>query len=175
MTAIKTIIWIGATPFILLALFAFARFVSCGPDREVVRVAKPVAQIIADDIVKNGIPESLKDIKGLPYELEGCKRKVIYQKDSYEEVKRKEEADYVIREERCYFKKKRKSYEIWLWFIENNLNNKRSHGTVTINNKESYTELETRFRVEENNSKYVSAIGNGYAKPYRFICSSFKQ
>lgn len=70
----KILGWIIATPFIALALFVAARYMFCGPDREVIRVAKPVVKIIADDIVKNGIPESLADIEGLPYRLEGCKK-----------------------------------------------------------------------------------------------------
>jgi hypothetical protein len=39
---------------------------------------KPMAQKISAYIVKNGIPESLKDIPDLPYGLEGCRRETTY-------------------------------------------------------------------------------------------------
>ena len=48
---------------------------TCGPDPRDVRVMKPMANAISDYIVKHGIPKSLSEIPGLPYKLEGCKKK----------------------------------------------------------------------------------------------------
>ena len=175
-TLAKVLGWIIAIPFILLALFAFARFVSCGPDREVVRVAKPVAKIIADDIVKNGIPKSLKDIEGLPYELEGCKKTQKYKKDTFsrEVVKTKEEADYAIITEDCYFVKGKKSYSISLWFAEYYKDKESSHGQVKIFNGETYTGLGSSFKHNKKNDAYQhDGIGNGYSHHHGILCSAF--
>ena len=58
----------------LLILLSYHLYVSyqCGPNKKDVAVMKPMAEAISNYIVKNGIPKSLKDIPGLPYELE-CK------------------------------------------------------------------------------------------------------
>jgi len=175
-TLAKVLGWIIAIPFVLLALFAFARFVSCGPNWEVVRVAKPVAKIIADDIVKNGIPESLKDIKGLPYELQGCKKKVIYKIDTFmrEVVETRDKADYAITTESCYFINRKKSYSISLWFVENYKYKERSNGTVKIYNSKTYTGLGTSFVYNKKNNTYqYDRIGDGYSHHHGILCSAF--
>jgi hypothetical protein len=61
---------------IIVTIGAFYLFskIYCGPNYFDVRVMKPMAEKISDYIVKNGIPESLKDIPDLPYGLEGCER-----------------------------------------------------------------------------------------------------
>ena len=51
---------------------------ACGPNRSDVKVMKPMAEAISNYIVKHGIPESLKDIPGLPYELKECRKETIY-------------------------------------------------------------------------------------------------
>ena len=78
---------------------------ACGPNSSDVKVMKPMAQKISAYIVKNGIPESLKDIPDLPYGLEGCERD--------------KEFDY---QENCKFKHKM----INIYF---------RHGKYTIDNK----------------------------------------
>lgn len=174
----KIIGWIIVTPFIALALFVAARYMFCGPNREVIRVAKPVVKIIADDIVKNGIPESLADIKGLPYELEGCKRKEIYEIDTFNRkvVETREEADYIIITEGCSFVKKNKSYSVSLWFVAHYKYQERSHGQVGIYNKDTYTGLGISFEIDKNSGMYkYNSIGDGYAKHHGVLCGSFKQ
>ena len=69
----KILGWIIMIPVVLFVLLIVARVAFCGPNSTDVKVMKPMAEKIADYIVKNGIPESLKDIPDLPYELEGCK------------------------------------------------------------------------------------------------------
>lgn len=51
---------------------------TCGPNPKDVAVMKPMVEKISDYIVKNGIPKSLKDIQGLPYELECSKSNSCY-------------------------------------------------------------------------------------------------
>ena len=51
---------------------------TCGPNSSDVKVMKPMAEKISEYIVKNGIPESLKDIPDLPYELKKCKKEITY-------------------------------------------------------------------------------------------------
>jgi len=175
-TLAKVLGWIIAIPFILLALFAFARFVSCGPDREVVKVAKAVAKIIADDIVKNGIPESLKNIKGLPYELEGCKRKVKYYIDTFdsEMVETRKEADFTIINESCYFIKGKKSYSLSLRFVDNYKYQDRSNGEIDIFNSETYTGTGANFKKDKKNNTYQhDPIGDGYSHHHCILCGAF--
>jgi len=175
-TLAKVLGWIIAIPFILLALFAFARFVSCGPDREVVKVAKAVAKIIADDIVKNGIPESLKNIKGLPYELEGCKKKTRYRKMGIPviDVRTKKEADFSILQEGCIFVQKNKSYSINIWFLEDYKDQKYSRGKVKIFNVETYTGIGVSFKHDKTNNIYqYDPIGGGYSHHHGILCSAF--
>ncbi len=66
--------WVVALPFMSLMLFVVLRMFLCGPDQSDVRVMKPMAEKISQYIIKNGIPESLKDIPDLPYKLEGCNK-----------------------------------------------------------------------------------------------------
>ena len=51
---------------------------ACGPNSADVKVMKPMAEAISNYIVKHGVPKSLKDIPDLPYELEGCEKKIYY-------------------------------------------------------------------------------------------------
>jgi len=61
---------VGASILVfIVSLVGFNYFYNytCGPSSADVKVMKPMAQKISDYIVKNGIPESLKDIPDLPY------------------------------------------------------------------------------------------------------------
>ena len=59
----------------IVALGLFNLYVNktCGPDSKDVEIMTPQAEAISNYILKNGIPESLTDISGLPYSLENCK------------------------------------------------------------------------------------------------------
>ena len=70
---------IGAFIFGILG-FNYAYDQTCGANNSDVKVMKPMAQKISDYIVKNGIPESLKDIPNLPYGLEGCEKSSEYKR-----------------------------------------------------------------------------------------------
>jgi hypothetical protein len=172
----KMIGWILAIPFILLALFIGARFLFCGPDKEVISVAKPVMNIIADHIVKEGVPKSLADIKGMPYRLQGCSKKEVYKKNDSNKtiVYLKEKADYVVISEECYFLTKNKLYTLSLWFLEDYSSPEISNGKVEIFNDVTYTGIGTSFR-KRNNIYHSDSIGNGYSHYHGILCSSFKQ
>ncbi len=168
----KILLWLIATPFIALALFIAARYMFCGPNREVVKVAKPIAKIIADDIVKNGIPESLAYIEGLPYKLEGCKRERIFWKAKRPRqiVQYEKDADYVVISESCSFQKNDKTYNLNIRFTE------QYQGDLKIYNSETYTGLDVSFNVNKDSNTYTyHSIGDGYAKHHGVLCSSFKQ
>ena len=51
---------------------------NCNPNSADVKVMQPMAEKISKYIVKNGMPKSLKDIPGLSYELEECKKEITY-------------------------------------------------------------------------------------------------
>jgi len=158
------------TPIVLLIIFSAVRQFKCGPDEEVVRVASPVARIIADDIVKNGIPASLKDIEGLPYKLEGCVREEIY-KDKDRKVSSKENAYSAIIEEECYFYEKNNKYNLWSWFQIIHKEKNEIHGTFHIKKEHTYVSRNFSFS-EKNGLFYTKSVS---ASPHGIICSSFKQ
>jgi len=58
----------------LIILGSYHLYVShtCGPNKEDVKVMKPMAEAISSYIIKHGVPEKLEDIPGLPYKLEDC-------------------------------------------------------------------------------------------------------
>jgi len=177
-TLVKVLGWIIATPFILLALFAFARFVSCGPNWEVVRVAKPVAKIIADDIVKNGIPKSLKNIEGLPYVLEGCERKEVYW-DKHLKVKNKQKANWSEIFLDCNFNTNKKKYYIHIRQATNLGNTLDRDIDLKLYNKETYTGIKYYFEYSKEKNKLL--LAKGFPKnPKIFdnkktgICSQFR-
>ena len=63
---------------VILGMFHIYVRHTCGPNSSDVKVMKPMAEKISEYIVKNGIPESLKDIPDLPYGLEECRKETIY-------------------------------------------------------------------------------------------------
>ena len=72
----KTIKTMAVSTLAILALSGCS--ILCGPNQVDVEVMKPMAQKISEYIVKNGIPESLKDIPDLPYALKECKKETVY-------------------------------------------------------------------------------------------------
>lgn len=157
----KTIGWIIAIPFILLTLFVVARFLFCGPDREVIKVAKPVVQIIADDIVKNGIPESLADIEGLPYVLEECSKEI-------DQIRLFEEESYKKIIESCVFKNGNKQYRIEMNFGKY----VNFDGRILISSE--YTHVGIDFITNKNQIFIDGAVWTS-ALYHGVLCGSFKQ
>jgi hypothetical protein len=171
----KILLWLIATPFIALALFVAAIFLFCGPDKEVIKVAKPVVKIIADDIVKNGIPKSFEDIEGLPYVLKECKRERTFWKAKRprKTVQYEKDADYVVITESCSFKNNNKIYNVSLRFTQS-YRFDTGHGKVKIFNSDTYTGIGASFNRSDSVYQY-DPIGNGYAHHHGILCGSFKQ
>lgn len=107
----------------IVSLVGFNYFYNytCGDNSADVKVMKPMAQKISDYIVKNGIPESLKDIPDLPYGLEGCER----EQENLEQ---------------CIFHKNNKEYEAEIYILGNM--------DITIRCRKSKTGL--RYELENN-------------------------
>jgi len=169
----KILGWIIATPFILLGLFILLRFLSCSPNREVVKVASPVVNQIADYIVKNGIPESLEDIPNIPYKLNKCSKKEVYY--IYTEEVQKELATSMGVYLNCYFMENEKLYRIYLDFGKAKNNNWQLSGEVDIYNDASYTGVGTSLNTKKNGTLYKEYSPSGYSHHNNGICSSFKQ
>jgi len=115
---------VGVSIFVFIVSFAsFSYFHkhACGPNSADVKVMKPMAQKISDYIVKNGIPESLKDIPDLPYGLEECEKT---QKNL----------------EQCIFYKNNKEYEAEIYILGNM--------DITMRCRKSKTGL--RYELENN-------------------------
>jgi len=167
----KILKWIVALPFIALALFIVARFVMCRPDGEVVRVATPMVEKIADYIVKHGVPESLEDIPDLPYGFDECKVSVKYEKkigDNFIKVASENEADYILHEQSCSFRQKDRTYRVWLWFEK--LNN-TVQGRIRIQSDK--TCVCSSLKKEKNFPLVHDKPGSGFDRRFGF-CKQFK-
>ena len=91
----------------IVSLVGFNYFYNytCGANSADVKVMKPMAQKISDYIIKNGIPESLKDIPDLPYGLVGCKKEITYADAGYTpRTYRTEKSQWEEKVEICHFK-----------------------------------------------------------------------
>jgi len=104
----KILGWIIAIPFILFIVWGIGRLLFCGPDESIRKVTDPLAKSILEYVNENGEPESLLDIKTLPYKVEECKK--------FERV-RKSLANglpltRVSQEENCIVKLDKKHYSI---------------------------------------------------------------
>jgi len=170
----KILGWIVALPFIALALFIVARFVMCRPDGEVVRVATPMVEKIADYIVKHGVPDSLADIPDLPYGLEGCSKSVKYEKevDFHDTiVKTHKDADWAVYEQKCKFFYKNNEYKVILWFVEHYKYTDRTHGKIGV----QFKKTSVGVRINTLNGKLIrDKLGSGFDNRFGF-CRQFKQ
>ena len=108
----KILGWIvGIIVFIVIA-FNTAKFLCCQPDRSVRKVASPIAKSILQYINKNGVPDKLKDIKSIHYDLENCKEKI--------ETGNFGESLHYIKTQNCDFKVLNKKYELKVIFYGDN-------------------------------------------------------
>lgn len=171
----KILGWIIATPFIILALYALLRFAFCRPSYFVVETATPMVEKMADHIVTHGIPESLDEIPGLPYELNNCKRKYKYEKRVVLkdiQVASQKEADWSIIDETCSFQHENTRYSLWFWFVVHYNTPKSTHGKLRI--KSSKTSVGISFDTDKNNQLAHSIVGSGFDNRFGF-CRQFKQ
>jgi hypothetical protein len=95
--------WIVGIIVFLIVFFNIMSQLLCTRDSSVKDVALPLATVIVKHIEKNGVPDSLKDIKEIPYELKNC------EKNTYKEDSRDGYFDIEDRE-KCNFNIKDKSY-----------------------------------------------------------------
>jgi len=146
-------------PIIILTIWFILRLFACGPDREVVRVASPVAKIIADDILINGIPKSLQDIKGLPYTLERCVRREVFKDKDRQEVS-KDNAAYVNYDESCFFIKNKKTYSVNLHFMYS-FRLIFGNGNIKLFNGETRTGIEYYFDYSKEKNQFILEKGSG--------------
>jgi len=165
--------WVIALPFIALALYTAARFVKCRPDSEVVRVATPMVEKIADYIVEHGVPESLADISGVPYKLEGCSRKVVYWTATRPRkiVDNKENADYIVIHESCPLNIDSKQLLLNLRFTKSFRFRNVGHGKLDIRIEK--TSVGISFETNKNGKLIRKKIGSGFDNRFGF-CRQFK-
>ena len=172
----RKIILIIMTILVFVGLFLSLRFFFCGPNYFVVKTAKPVAEKIADYIVKNGIPERLDKIPDLPYKVINCKRTSLFTKEvdlKEINVANQKEAEWKEVNESCaldtpdnYY------YKISFWFAINYKFPKRSSGRLEI--ESSNTVVTVSFKKDDNNNIIHDAIGTANINT-NGICRSFKQ
>lgn len=129
-------------------------------------------------MVKNGIPKSLKDIEGLPYELEGCSRKEVYKKGSPNRrvVQTRDEADYMVITETCFFKKSDKKYSIDIWFVHYLKGKSTDHGDLRLYHQKTYTGISYDFKKDKNTKQIFTAKEiHIYDNKTSGVCTTFKQ
>jgi hypothetical protein len=164
----KILGWIIMIPVVLFVLLIVARVAFCGPNSSDVKVMKPMAEKISDYIVKNGIPESLKDIPDLPYELKGCEKTEYYQNyKSYDYVS-KENAELHKVKEKCNLK----NIKIEFGFTEE-LNNLYIGGSIRMTSINE-TVLNVYFNTKDNKNFTFAKIDIGSSKSSG-ICNPMKQ
>ena len=129
MLNIKTIKTAIISTIGMLALSGCSLF--CGPNMSDVGVMKPMAQKISDYIVKNGIPESLKDIPDLPYGLVECNKK---------------RAD---EEARCIFIAKDKKYDLTFFMGH------ETHYILILNQEKTHTAMISTFDMNLKTLRYT--------------------
>jgi len=166
----KILGWILALPFIALALFAAARFVMCRPDGEVVRVATPMVEKIADYIVKHGVPESLADIPDLPYKLEGCRKKTIFKKNY--KIVQEEEAEWKEIWINCKFKNQKYKFNLQLYLTQS-INEKDTKGKIEVSFK--HTKIAIAIDTDDAGKKYKSNFVGAKAVYHSGFCAPLKQ
>jgi hypothetical protein len=122
---------------------------TCGPNSADVKVMKPMAEKISEYIVKNGIPESLKDIPDLPYGLEGCERK-------QENL------------EKCMFYENHTKYEIEIYIL----------GDTNIDIYSEKTKTGLRYELKKNSSSnqwFIDKRDIEYSSENSGICNPLRQ
>lgn len=171
----KILRWIIGTPLVLFGLLLLARFALCRPSYSVVKTATPMVEKIADYIVEHGVPESLDEIQGLPYKLEGCRKEVTHRKQvgiSYENTKEKDNASFSIIEEECYFATQSHKYKIWLWFSEHHKDKMATYGTLEVGFDK--TSVLSHFEMNEKKQLIHSSPGSSFDNRFGF-CRQLKQ
>jgi len=148
----KIIAWIIAAPFIALGLFYLARFLFCGPDKKIEKIAFPLADVIVEDIKRNGVPATLKDIKGLPYVL-NCSQ-----------INKEEDNSL---EEECSFVYNKKPYQV---YILAGINNKRINLYIDIEEKKKSNATLIQYKLtikdgEQENPPYQPDMDRGVEYP----------
>jgi len=109
--------------------YIFITQLICGPSPIDVYRMRLMAKPISSYIVKNGVPNSLKDIPGLPYELEcdGVKEEYLAMNYINMVPTQKNKAELYNKRENCYFNNTKLSY--WL---QQDLKDKKSRRTISI-------------------------------------------
>ena len=163
---------------VIWAILIVVRFFSCGPDSTDVKVIKPMAEKISNYIVKNGIPESLKNIPDLPYALEMCKGKHTYYKfDSKAftniEVSSKEDAEFKAIDKTCYFTNKSRNYYIKL--NGNYTLGDSGNVMIKIENDDSKTGIQYFFKRDTTGNTYIDHKGNPYSSKTDGFCNPMRQ
>ncbi len=70
----KSIKYLFLTSIVVFILFALARTLFCGPDKNVEKVAFPLAKAIMEHLEVKGMPGTLNEVDDLPYDFIRCSR-----------------------------------------------------------------------------------------------------
>ena len=135
----------------IFGLWGFSRYYNytCNPNQADVELMRPMTQKISDYIVKNGIPESLRDIPDLPYGLEGCEK---HQKNL----------------EKCIFYKNNKEYESEIYIL----------GDIYIEIYSKQTKTGLRYELTKNSSIknwLISKSNIAFSSKNSGICKPWRQ
>ena len=165
---------------VILGMFNLYVRHTCGPNSADVKVMKPMAEKISEYIVKNGIPESLKDIPDLPYALEECERDKHYYGDindttmQYIELSSRIGATSTTTRENCKFVENGRKYYLNSRALFE-LNKNTGGVSIDIGNKKSETWDIMHFDIDKNNNILSDNEINFGSSKSSGICKSWRQ
>lgn len=110
--------WIVGILVVIVVIFNISKKLLCTHDKKVKEVALPLATVIVKHIEKNGVPDSLKDIKEIPYDLKNCE-KSTYKEDRHDFIQFEDK-------ERCDFKIENKKYVLRIKYAYDDQNTYRN-------------------------------------------------
>lgn len=163
----------------VIGLFVFYANKACGPNAKDVEIIKLQLNAMAKHMVASGEPSSLADIDNLNYDLTECNRNETYYR-SDQVVKIKNQADYLLIDDKCQFEAEGRMYEVNLWFVQHyrSAQEGEAHGTIKIKNNDTGTGMLTSFDPQYGGNNIVVDFEK-YPAVYSVntagICSSMRQ
>lgn len=168
---LKFIIYTFLLIIVGFILFTIARGIFCSPNKDVEKIAFPLAKAIVKHIENNGISKALPAIEGLPYQLNQCTSSINEEKRTDYKTKRIY-VHYREKIEQCFFQIHENLYSIRLRVGEGTVT-KRISVYVDIEQKNTQVHYEVHNNGHDNRWDYkffpqgsVGYIhGTGFCKP----------
>jgi len=139
---------------LMTVIFYFLDQKECSPNSRDVEIMKPQAEVITQYILKNGLPNSMKEISNLPYKWDRCE-------------KESKNVEY------CYFNINQNKYRTRLYSLSGNNSTSIS---IKIYHNQTETGIYINIEQPENNISKFEVINRfvPYSTKNDGICSTYK-